>query len=107
MEKESAYLLRGLLILFILMIPTGSAAVNTSVEIDNSVPILEKPLPNVSCAKNASLENYYNLDNYFYDINGQELSYYYSGGENITVEITNRSFVSIYTNDEFEGTNEL
>ncbi|MGV8151844.1 MAG: hypothetical protein ACP5OG_02090 [Candidatus Nanoarchaeia archaeon] len=94
----------GIILIFII-IPQCKAAVVTELEIPNSPPYLVSAIPNFTWQKNTSLIEVFDLDDYFQDPNGDDISYSYSLVSNITLIINEASNnVSFIPDINFIGT---
>ncbi len=94
---------------FVLVVFLGSpffvsaANVSSSVDISNSPPMLSSNIPNQSWQVNQNLTNAFDLDNYFYDPNGDTIIYSYSTPANITVFLSPDNVVSFYPDAGYIG----
>ena len=91
-------------IALVIFLPLLNAAVKTELNISNSIPYLLQIIPNQAWAANENLTNAFDLDNYFFDDNGDNLSYWHSNIENISVVIDSLNRVSFYPDYNFFGT---
>lgn len=93
---------------FILCYPFVSGDIKTSTEISNSFPYLIKNIPNLSMGVNSYSFGAFDLDEYFFDDNGDALLYGVSGNSNIAVVIDNSTHsVSFYPSSNFVGVEQI
>ncbi len=79
----------------------------TGLNISNTAPILIKIIPNQSCAVGYNITDALDLDDYFVDPNGDNITYSYSPVENVNVVIDSLNLVSFYPDYDFSGTRNL
>ncbi|OGJ16573.1 hypothetical protein A3K73_05965 [Candidatus Pacearchaeota archaeon RBG_13_36_9] len=84
-----------------------SAQTVTSVNISNGPPILIEIIPDQYWASGYNLTRAFDLDDYFIDPNGDNITYSYSSVENVTVVIDSLNWVSFYPDPSFLGTRNL
>jgi len=106
--KKSKGLLKEealLFLFFLIIIPLFLAqeTVITGINISDSGPKLLRPIPNFSWAENTNLTNAFDLDDYFVEPNGENMSFSYSSVENVTVIINSENQVSFYPDYGFLG----
>jgi len=103
LKREETFLIALFGILFFI-VSSVSAEIITGLEIPNAPPILLKDIPNQSWLENQSKINAFDLDDYFADPEGENLSYYNSSIDSIYVFIdplTNE--VSFFPDSGFHG----
>lgn len=90
------------LVVFLIFVPLLQSSVETGIDVLNSAPRLVESIPNQSWA-GGSLNNAFDLDDYFTDDNGDNLSYSHSVVDNITVNIDSSNMVSFSSDTGFSG----
>lgn len=80
-----------------------NSEVTTSAEITNSPPILSILIPDQFWPTNESLTDSFNLNDYFFDPNGDEITFNSSSVQNITVIISSNGSVSFFPDISFKG----
>jgi len=66
-------------------------------------PILEQPIPDININESQTLENIFDLDDYFYDIDGDELGYSYYGNSHTTITIDQFNRVTVTAQAGWHG----
>ncbi|MCW8965075.1 MAG: hypothetical protein OQK82_00095, partial [Candidatus Pacearchaeota archaeon] len=101
--------MREVFILFVVLANLSflSCDVDTEVSVANSPPFLETTIPNFSISMGGNLINAFDLDNYFSDDNGDELFYWASSIENVSVVIDENNFVSFFPEPDLFMTREV
>ena len=80
-----------------------SGEIATAVEVENTPPSLLSLIPNQSWPSGTYLINAFDLDDYFFDAQGDVLNYSYSAVQNISVDIDASNNVSFYQDLDFVG----
>ena len=80
------------------------SATDTELEIANLPPELIKDIPNQSWQSDTVLEDAFDLDDYFEDIEGDTITYTFSNMTNITINIDEDNNVSFFPDLGFIGT---
>ncbi len=96
--KERGFFLLGIILIFAIYNVNCVLANNVTTELDvtNSPPILLSDIPNQSWQTNENLVGAFDLDDYFIDPNGDNITFYYSSVENVTVVVDSNNSVSFY-----------
>jgi hypothetical protein len=104
--KRKRIVVIGILLLCLAVFIQASSAQDTVTELNvsNSPPVLLDLIPNQSWPNGSSLLNAFDLDNYFYDPNGDNISYSYTSTENVTILIDENNYVSFSSDSDFIGT---
>jgi len=106
--KRKRIIVIGILffLLALCMQKASSQDIITELNISNSPPVLLNAIPNQSWPAGQNLTNAFDLDDYFYDANGDTLDYSYSNIENITVMILS-GIVSFFPDSELIETKNI
>ncbi len=81
----------------------SDTTVPTEVNISNSPPMLNQNIPNQTWQAHTNLTNAFNLNDYFSDPNGDNLIFYVTHADNITITISSNGSVSFYPDENFLG----
>lgn len=90
----------GILLLYVAIV---GAQTNTSLNVQNSAPVLLSPIPDLFLVTNAPSMNVLDLDDYFEDYNGDAISFTYTSLNNITVFIDSENRISFFPDTGYEG----
>ena len=103
--KRAVIFLITLVFLFLLFPENifGDTSVNTSINVTNSVPILIEPIPDQGWAENTPKLDAFDLDDFFMDPNGDEISYSFIETDNISIVIDSENVVSFFPDSDFIG----
>lgn len=87
---------------------TDSKTVNIEVFPINDRPIFQENIPHITWNQDTDLIDYINLNNYFFDVDVEELDYEIIGGHNpINIVIAENGLVSFYPGEGFYGTRNI
>jgi len=105
MNKIRGFLKKEVIFIIFMFIFSSllSADVKTGANVPNSGPALFKIIPNFSIPINQNFTNAFDLDDYFVDGNGDNLSYWSSNILNINISIDSSNLVSFYPDYNFSG----
>lgn len=103
--KERGFFVLGVLFIGVIFSLGAVSAdnVTTQLNITNSPPILILDIPNQSWPENQNLIAAFDLDSYFEDPNGDQITYYVFSPENISVTINSSGVASFYPDADFVG----